>query len=451
MNLSRRELLALAAAAPLTGCAGPSGGPAAPAGRDSSLKITGLKITPIALPDPPLLAAMGCHGPYFLRNIVQLETDAGIVGVGETRGGAKQTAALEAAGEHVVGRSAFAWRAFAERVSELSPAAYAGIELACLDAAGKATGKRLCELLGGPVREQVDFAAYLFYRYAADHPKLLADPRIADGRGKGDKALDQWGEVRTPAAMTDLADRWRKQFGFTVFKLKAGVLAPDAELETMRQMNARFGGKHLLRIDPNARWTVETSLRIGAKLRDVNLEYYEDPVRGQEAMGQVRAKLGLPMSTNMCVTRFEHIPEALRLKPIDVVLCDHHGWGGIAACQELGRICKTVGWKMSQHSNNHAGITMAAMIHVGAVCRDLTVASDTHYPWLPEGADILEGGKLPIKDGKMAVPAGAGVGVKVDWDKVARAAEVYAKSGMKERDDAFTMKLVEPEWKKDLY
>ena len=40
----------------------------------SPLKITGLKITPIALPDPPLLASSGCHGPYFLRNIVQVET-----------------------------------------------------------------------------------------------------------------------------------------------------------------------------------------------------------------------------------------------------------------------------------------------------------------------------------------------------------------------------------------
>ncbi len=50
----------------------------------SPLTIKALKVTPIALPDPPLLAASGCHGPYFLRNVVELETDAGIVGVGET-------------------------------------------------------------------------------------------------------------------------------------------------------------------------------------------------------------------------------------------------------------------------------------------------------------------------------------------------------------------------------
>ena len=55
------------------------------------LKITGLKITPVALPDPPLLAAGGCHGPYFLRNVVELETDAGVVGLGETKGGQRIT------------------------------------------------------------------------------------------------------------------------------------------------------------------------------------------------------------------------------------------------------------------------------------------------------------------------------------------------------------------------
>ena len=48
-------------------------GPAQPA-----LTITGLKVIPIALPDPPLLAASGCHGPYFLRNIVELRTDGAV-------------------------------------------------------------------------------------------------------------------------------------------------------------------------------------------------------------------------------------------------------------------------------------------------------------------------------------------------------------------------------------
>ncbi|GIW82078.1 MAG: glucarate dehydratase [Gemmatales bacterium] len=448
MQMHRRDWLRLAASAAMGAVSSPAGFAAE---KNSALTITRVKITPIALPDPPLLAASGCHGPYFLRNIVELHTDAGIVGIGETKGGQRRTEALEKAKKLVIGQNAFAYRSFANAVTAIDPAAYAGLELACLDACGKATGRRLCELLGGPVRESVEFAAYLFYRYAADHPTLLADKRIVDQRGKGDRALDDWGEVRSPEAMVKMADRFRKQWGFRVMKLKAGVLPPDVEWETLKAMNDHFKGQLPLRIDPNARWTLATALRIGKKLRNVNLEYYEDPVRGQETMAQVRKTLRLPMSTNMCVTRFSHVPSALKIEPIDVVLGDHHGWGGITAFQELGRICQTVGWKLGQHSNNHAGITMAAMIHVGAVTPHLTLASDTHYPWLIQGADIIEGDNLPIKDGHMQVPKGAGIGVKLDKEKLARAHETYQKCGMRERDDARTMRMLVPDWKRTLY
>ena len=108
-------------------------------------------------------------------------------------------------------------------------------------------------------------------------------------------------------------------------------------------------------------------------------------------MAEVRRATGLKMSTNMCVTRFEHIPEAMRLHPIDVLLCDHHYFGGFVGCQALGPIGRGAGWTLSQHSNSHAGITMAAMVHLAATIPELTLASDTHYPWLVEGTDIIEG------------------------------------------------------------
>lgn len=419
--------------------------------KPSPLRITKVTITPIALPDPPLLAASGCHGPYFLRNVVQIETDAGITGIGETKGGLERTKNLERVKRMVMGKNAFAVRSFAKQICDLSPAAYAGIELACLDACGKATGRRLCELLGGPVREEVEFAAYLFYRYAADHPKLINDSRIVDKRGGGDNALDDWGEVRTPEAMVKMAQRFRKKWGFRVMKLKAGVLKPEIELETMRGMQNVFDGKLPLRIDPNGRWKTATALRIGKELKSLNLEYYEDPVRGQEAMAKVRRETGLKMSTNSCVTRFHHVPDAVKLKPIDVVLGDHHWWGGILGFQELGRVCETFGWGLGQHSNNHGGVTMAAMIHVGAVIPQLTYASDTHYVWLPEGSDIIQGGNLKIVDGKMKVPAGKGVGVTIDADKLAKAHETYRKCGMRDRDDRNTMRRVIPNWERALF
>jgi glucarate dehydratase len=452
MKMHRREWLRLSALGLLGARAGGRGVAAAQSGdpnrSQAPLTITGLRVTPIALPDPPLLFAGGCHGPYFLRNVIELETDGGIVGIGETKGGEATTGALERARRVVVGRNAFAYRGFARELLALSPSCYLGVELACLDACGKATGRRLCELLGGPVREPVEFAAYLFYRYAADHPTVLADPHLVAGdrRGRGDRALDAWGEVRTPEAMAAMAEAFQRRFGFRVFKLKGGVLAPDAERATLAAMAARLGSGTKLRIDPNGRWRVETAIRVGKTLGDLPLEYYEDPVRGQEEMAEVRRATGLKMSTNMCVTRFDDLPRALEVHPIDVLLCDLHYFGGFAGCLALGPICDVAGWAMSQHSNNHAGPTMAAMIHAGATVPQLTLASDTHYPWLVDDADIIEGPKLAIAGGRMEVPKGAGLGVALDRDKVARAHEVYMKCGMRGRDDAPLLRRLDPSW-----
>src|SRR5262245_57364920 len=267
------------------------------------LTITELTVTPIALPDPPLLASSGCHGPYFLRNVIELKTNSGVVGLGETHGGEGVTAGLEKAKDIVVGQSALAYRKFARELQALGMGVYAGIELACLDAGARSTGRRLCELLGGPVRESVEFAAYLFYRYAADHPVILADPHLADARGRGERALDGWGEVRSPEAMAAMAAKFRERWGFRVFKLKAGVLAPEVERDTLIAMAERLGPDARLRVDPNARWKPDTAIRIGRAIAKLPMEYYEDPVRGQAAMAEVRKATGLKMSTNMCVTR----------------------------------------------------------------------------------------------------------------------------------------------------
>src|SRR5438093_9069965 len=139
MRLHRRDWLRMAAGGILTGGAGPFGRTGAGAATTPALTITGLTVTPIALPDPPLLAASGCHGPYFLRNVVELQTEGGIVGLGETHGGEGVTAALERARRVVVGQNAFAYRRFARGLQALGMGAYAGIELACLDACARAT------------------------------------------------------------------------------------------------------------------------------------------------------------------------------------------------------------------------------------------------------------------------------------------------------------------------
>ena len=137
--------------------------------------------------------------------------------------------------------------------------ALGGIEVACLDAIGKATGLRLCELFGGPVREEPEFAAYLFYRYAADHPALLADKRIVDDRGKGDKALDHTAKSARPRRWPSSRSSSTRSTASASASSKPACSRPTSSWKRSSRSTRRLGKDHLLRIDPNAVWNVETA------------------------------------------------------------------------------------------------------------------------------------------------------------------------------------------------
>ena len=114
--------------------------------------------------------------------------------------------------------------------------------------------------------------------------------------------------------------------------------------------------------------------------------YLEDPTAGLENMAQVRKRLmaeGIttPLATNVAVTLFADIPRALELDAIQVILCDHHYWGGMRQVRHLANLCKVFGIGLSMHSNSHLGVSLMAMAHVAAATPHLTYACDTHYPW----------------------------------------------------------------------
>jgi glucarate dehydratase len=392
--------------------------------RGSKLRISEMVVTPVACPDPPLLNHHGVHEPTFLRAVVRLRTEDGLEGLGEGPGGGIFVQELRAAGKHVIGADPYQ----IERLRILlgkNPRVLSAIESACLDLVGKATGRPVYDLLGGAVRRRIPFAAYLFYKEEGD---------------------DDWGLALTPEQLVKQAVRFHERYGMTVFKLKAGVLEPAAEIETMRQLRERFGPRAGLRIDPNAAWSVETSIRVAEALRGLDMEYLEDPTDGIEGMAQVARHTPIPLSTNMCVTSFAHVPQAFRERAVQVVLGDHHGWGGLSAFRHLGAVCNTLHWGLSQHSNSHLGISFAAMIHAGAAIPQLTYASDTHYPWNPNDV-INETNLFEFHDGKIHLWDTPGLGVSIDEDKLAAAAEAYEQRGAGlARDDVGAMLERDPDW-----
>ncbi len=422
------------------------------------MKITEMHITPIALGDPPLLNAAGLHAPYCLRTVVELKTDNGLTGLAEVPGSVAVDAALAAVRDVVIGADPRNWHGLRARLAErCSPETsvsrgdkpwdgrtrvqvYSALDVACLDIQGKAFGVPVAALLGGVVRERVPYSAYLFYKYEGAGGELAfgTDPEATGwAAARQAAALDPAGVVAQAQAMV-------KEFGFESIKLKGGVFEPAQEVAAMKALHEAFGPGVPLRLDPNALWTVETSIKYGREMEGI-LEYLEDPCRTQEGMAAVRRALKTPLATNMCTTSFDDLPGSVKHASEDIILTDHHYWGGLRASMELAAHCRTFSRGVSMHSNNHGGISLAAMTHLGAAMPNLSYALDTHYPWQWE--DIIVGGRMKIEGGCVALPKGAGLGVELDRVALAKAAENYRRCGFTERNDEPEMQKKVPGWK----
>ncbi|MFW6195388.1 MAG: enolase C-terminal domain-like protein, partial [Chloroflexota bacterium] len=389
------------------------------------MRVTGLQATPVAAHDQPIRNSTGVHPTHFVRTIVEVETDDGTVGIGETARDHSQN--IKANEDWLLGHNALNITQAREQFRG-GPQAWTALETALLDAGAKRFGLPLCDYIGGRARDRVEWAAYLFFKFA-------------DENGKGEVAT---GEVSTPDAFVREAEEFVDKYGFRELKIKGGVLPPDDEIETFRLLRQRFPKSqgYEIRIDPNAIWSVATAVRVAKAIEPYEPQYLEDPVGPQEQMAEVRRQTDIPLSTNMCVSAFSHVPGAVRRYAIDVILGDHHHWGGILSFKEIGVLCRVFGWGLSGHSNNALGVSQAAMLHACAATPELSYAADTHYPWTDTDGDILKGGKLQFKDGFMEVPDRPGLGVEIDQDQLGKLAEDY-KRGVVESREAM-MKAADP-------
>ena len=420
------------------------------------LTIKEMHITPIAIKDPPLLNAAGLHAPYALRTIIELVTHDGISGISEIPGSKVVNDSLETVVDTVTGTDPFHLNKIMEllknRISAESDQRgiqpwdkrrlvhiFSAIEVACLDITGKVCERPVVDLLGGKHRDRVPFAAYLFYkREGAGGTLGFSKDPDAEGwaAARQEQALEPDEIVRQAEVMC-------REYGFQSIKLKGGVYHPENEVEAVLALRKAFGPEIPLRLDPNALWNPDTAVGYGKKLEGV-LEYLEDPVRGQENMARVRKALKTPLATNMCTTSFEDIPGSIRLGSEDIILCDHHFWGGLRSCMQLARLANTFGRGLSMHSNSHLGISLAAMVHLGAAIPQLDYALDTHYPWQSE--EVIAEGPFTFEDGSVAVPDGPGLGVTLDRKALGVLHEQYHECCLTERDDEIEMQKIQPGW-----
>lgn len=397
-------------------------------------RIRTVEVVPMAFPDPPLLNSWGVHEPLALRTLTILTLDDGTVGFGETSGEQPLLGRLRAAATRLVGlrvdepgsMEAAVTAGLEPGVSPIEQRkTYAPFEVAALDALGRLEGVPVAELLGGRVRQHIDFAGYLFYKWAG-HPGATPD---------------DWGAAEDAETLVALAGRLIDAYGFRSLKLKAGVYAPEREVAAMQAVAAAFPDVPL-RIDPNGAWRIDTAIEVARRLDGI-AEYLEDPTIGLDGMAAVRASTKLPLATNMVVVSPETLEPAVDAGAVDIVLADHHYWGGLAVTRELGRACAEYGLGLSMHSNSHLGVSLAAMVHAAAATPELDHACDTHYPW-NAASDIVVPGTIAFADGAVAVPDGPGLGVDVRRDVVDRLHRAYLESGRTVRDDTAYARTVDP-------
>ena len=348
-----------------------------------------------------------------MRTVVEVETDAGITGLGEMGGGGESAeAAIRSLETYLVGTSPFDLERQRFMLANPTASLYnnrtqllAAIEFACIDIIGKALDLPAYQLFGGKLRDEVPFASYLFFRYAD-----------ADGRH----------EVRTPDQLVAHARALKALHGFTSHKLKGGVFSPAYELACYRALAASLPGD-TFRYDPNCALPLEDAVRFGRGIADLDNDYFEDPTWGMNGIRQVRERTGLRTATNTAVINFEQLAANIRDHAVDVILLDTTFWGGIRACIKAAGVCETMQIGVAVHSSGELGIQLATMLHLGAVLPNLTYSADAHYHHLAD--DIIAGGKMSYNRGAIRVPEGPGLGVTLDRDKLVHYADLYRRLG----------------------
>jgi glucarate dehydratase len=379
------------------------------------MKIKDIRATTVTVPlEAPLRHANGVHWGRFVRTIVEVETDNGLIGLGEMGGGGESAEnVFRALKSYLVGRDPARLEEMRFLIANPTASLYnnrtqvlAALEFACLDILGQAWGVPVSEILGGRVRDQVQFASYCFFRYANSR----------NGNG----------EVRTIEQLVEHTKALKSQYGFSTHKLKGGVFHPDYELEAYRALASAFP-QDSLRFDPNGVWSTEQAIRFGQAIEGLKNDYLEDPVFGLNGMRRARQMLRLPLATNTVVVNFEQLAANALNTAVDVILLDTTFWGGIRSCIKAAAVCDTFQLGIAVHSSGELGIQLATMLHLGAVLPNLSFAADAHYHQLTD--DVIEGGLMKYEGGAIRVPRTPGLGVKLDREKLRQYAELYKSLG----------------------
>jgi D-galactarolactone cycloisomerase len=344
--------------------------------------------------------------------IVKISTNEGLVGWGEGAGGAAaalidDTLAPLLMGQDPLNRVGLWQKMFhalynGNIAGGLGGSAISALDIALWDLAGKATNLSVSDLLGGRVRDKVAvYATGLYYTDGEMPDRLLAEAR---------------GYVEA---------------GFKGMKTKVGGLSLAEDVRRVAAIREAIGPDIQLMVDANQAYNAATAIRLGERLADYDLLWFEEPVNAKDIDGYLQVKAALPMAIaggEGLRTRYE-FKDFLARQAFDIAQPDVAHAGGITELRNIGLMANAFGVQVNPHVWG-TSIMIAASLHVAAGLPPCPPARDP-LPYMQE--PVMEFDRTPSAlretlcfepfeqvDGFISVPTGPGLGVEVDEAALAK-------------------------------
>ena len=341
--------------------------------------------------------------------LVKVSTDDGLVGWGEGAAASLIDGLLAPLliGQDPMNRAGLWERMFhalynGNNAVGLAGSALSALDIALWDLAGKATGLPVCALLGGKVRDKVAAYATGLYYTEGEFPDRLLD------------------EARGYVAA-----------GFKGMKTKVGGLSIAEDVARVHALRDAIGPDIHLMVDANEAYNATTAIRIGQKLADLDLVWFEEPVNAQDLDAYLEVKAALPMAIaggENLRTRYEFKPYLTR-RAYDIVQPDIMHCGGITEMQRICAMANACGIQVNPHVWG-SPVMIAATLHLAATLPPCPPAHNAQ-PYMQE--PVMEFDRTPSairqelcavpfdqEDSFVRVPTGPGLGIEVDEEVVER-------------------------------
>lgn len=364
------------------------------------MKITGLSVDLIELPFAVPYKLSKAYGTLTHAGavIVRLETDDGLVGLGEanptppfteeTPGGV-----FAALGDHIwpaiKGADATSVNAVLDRI-DLALAgnhvAKGAVDMALHDLAGKALCVPCHRLLGGQ-----------------RHDALKVLWPLGSGSAEDDR----------PVIEQKIAE------GYRCFMLKMGARPVGEEIGRLEALFSRHGDGLDVIVDANQGWSRAEALDFARRAEAFPLRLIEQPVAAadHDGLAQVRAAARQPVSADESIQTVDDARALLARGAVDVFSIKISKNGGFREARRIAALAETDGVDCLMNSMLECGVTQAASLQLGAVLGNLMDIGHAYMSTLRLADDVTDFAGL-VRDGVVAVPQGPGLGISLDQTKL---------------------------------